>query len=282
MADFFGFAQELLNKGRAREGDPYADAELYDLLVREGKDDHFYVRFAREQGGRVLDLACGSGRLLPRLLKAGLEVTGLDLSPQMLKQAKARVGAATSRLELVEGDMRDFSLSQSYDTIIIPYCSLIYMHSDADRLRVFQNCHSHLKSGGYLVFDFLAGEVDLGAGWPQLAMQGIHPFTEDILISVVQIKGLSCDLRLLNQIDYSYPKEPGVPTITVYSSMEAVVSPQRMTELLLRAGLDVGSIQQLLVTGIRWGRGMLDHCPKTEGAERNFMTETGKKDVRWG
>ena len=242
MADYFGFAQELLIRGRAREGDPYANAEVYDLLVREGKDDPFYVQFAKERGGRVLDLACGSGRLLPGLLEAGLAVTGLDLSPHMLERAKARPRPKTSQLELVEGDMRGFSFPEPYDTIIIPYCSLMYMYNDLDRLSVFRNCYAHLKGGGYLVFDFLAGEVELGEGWPQLAMQGMHPFTEDILLSVVQIKGLACDLRLLNQIDYTHPKEPGVPGITVYSSKEAVVVPERMTELLLRAGFAVQGV----------------------------------------
>ena len=67
MGDFFGFAQELLEKGRARVGDPYAHAELYDLLNQSVRDDQFYVQFARDRGGRVLDLACGSGRLLPDL-----------------------------------------------------------------------------------------------------------------------------------------------------------------------------------------------------------------------
>lgn len=65
MGDFFGFAKELLEKGRAQVADPYAHAELYDLLNPGRADDEFYARFAQEQGGRVLDLACGSGRLLP-------------------------------------------------------------------------------------------------------------------------------------------------------------------------------------------------------------------------
>ena len=55
MAEFFGFAQELLAKGRAKKGDPYADAELYDLLVREAAEDNFYIQFAqrREAGSSI-------------------------------------------------------------------------------------------------------------------------------------------------------------------------------------------------------------------------------------
>ena len=236
MAEFFGFADELVNKGRATKGDPYASAELYDLLVRMGSDDHFYVQFAKERGGRVLDLACGSGRLIPALLEAGLEVTGLDLSGFMLERAQARLGSEASRVKFVEGDMRSFSFREPFDTILIPYCSLMYMHSDKDRLAVLRNCYGHLKRGGSLVFDFLAGSVELGEGWPTLALQGMHPLTEEIFLSVVQIKGLATDLRLLNQINYIYPKEPTRPQITVYSSKEAVVHPDRIIDLLVQTG----------------------------------------------
>ncbi|NMB02191.1 MAG: class I SAM-dependent methyltransferase [Firmicutes bacterium] len=242
MSEFFGFAQELLIKKRAQEGEPYADAELYDLLNQRRGDSAFYVEFAKQQGGRVLDLACGTGRLVPELVDAGLEIVALDLSPDMIARAKARLGMDTSQVELVVGDMRTFSFDRLFNTIIIPYCSLIYMHSDADRLAVFQNCYQHLLSGGYLVFDFLAGEVELTEGWPSLALQGIHPFTDEVLLSVVQIKGLATDLRLLNQINYVFPQEPNPPKITVFSSKEAVVTPARMVALLEQVGFSVEGV----------------------------------------
>jgi len=242
MDELFGFAEELVRKGRAKVGDTYDSAELYDLLVRTGQDDPFYVQFARERGGKVLDLACGSGRLLPQLLQAGLEVSGLDLSSAMLERAKARLGREAEKVTLVEGDMRSFSFSKPFDTIMIPYCSFMYMHTDEDRWAVLQNCFQHLKRDGHLLFDFPAGSVKVGEGWPTLALQGMHPLTEEILLSVVQIKGLSTDLRLLNQINYVYPKEPKFPQITVYSSKEAVVVPERIVDLLVRIGFTIEGV----------------------------------------
>lgn len=242
MSEYFGFAQELIEKKRAHAGEPYADAELYDLLNQRSADADFYVQFATEQGGSVLDLACGSGRLIPGLIEAGLEVVALDLSSEMTARAKTRLGSNASKVELHIADMRFFSFDQHFNTIIIPYCSLMYMHSDADRLAVFRRCYEHLLTGGYLVFDFLAGEVELTEGWPSLALQGIHPFTDEILVSVVQIKGLATDLRLLNQINYIFPQEPNPPKITVFSSKEAVVVPSRMSELLQEAGFSVEGV----------------------------------------
>lgn len=242
MSEFFGFAQELLAKKRATMGETYAHAELYDLVNQLGEDTQFYVDFAKKQGGRVLDLACGSGRLLPALLAAGLEVTALDLSPEMIARAEAKLGPDASQVELLVEDMRSFSFFHRFNSIIIPYCSLIYLHSDADRLAVFRNCYNHLVQDGYLVFDFLAGEVELGEGWPSLALQGIHPLTDEVLLSVVQIKGLAPDLRLLNQINYIVPKEPNPPKITVFSSKEAVVNPERIVDLLRQVGFSVEGV----------------------------------------
>lgn len=163
-----------------------------------------------------MDLACGSGRLLPQLLDAGLEVAGLDLAPAMLERARRRLGKGLARWNWF-GDMRGFSFGQPFDTILIPYCSLIYMHSDADRLAVFQRCSQHLREGGWLAFDFLAGAVEVGEEFlPGPA--GHPPFTEELLVSVVQIKGLARDLRLLNQINYILPKEPKPAQVTVFAS----------------------------------------------------------------
>lgn len=241
MEDFFGFALELLEKGRAQVGEPYADAELYDLLNQANQDLSFYLDFATKQGGRVLDLACGSGRLIPGLLDAGLDVTGLDLSPQMIARAREKLGERAAEVELVVGDMRSFSFQERFNTILIPYCSMIYMLTDEDRLAVFRACREHLLPGGYLVFDFLAGEVELGEGWPELALQGINPLTGEVLVSVVQLKGEAPDQRLLNQINYVHQAQGGA-AITVYSSREAVVKPDHMLDLLQQAGFAIEGV----------------------------------------
>lgn len=235
MNDVFGFAEELVRKGRAKVGETYANVELYDLLVRNIVDAKFYTNLAKRGDGKVLDLACGSGRLLPSLLDAGLEVVALDISADMLEQARTKLGSRANEVRFVCQDMRELSLEEQFDTIIIPYCSLMYIHNDEDRLKVFQRCHDHLRAGGKFAFDFLAGEIKIGESLPELALQGIHPFTGEILISVIQIKGLVSDLRLLNQINYVL-SEDGKSKITVHTSKEAVVKSEHILKLLKKVG----------------------------------------------
>ncbi|MDI9414116.1 MAG: class I SAM-dependent methyltransferase [Bacillota bacterium] len=235
MTDYFGFAEELIIKGRAEVGETYGNVELYDLLVRSTSDAEFYVNLAKEKKGKVLDLACGSGRLLPFLLEAGLEVYALDLSPEMIERARLKLGNKAAEVRFFVDDMRQFSFKEKFDTIVIPYCSFMYLHNDSDRLEVFQRCYDHLESGGNFAFDFLAGEVQEGEGFPSLALQGVNPLTDEVLISVVQIKGLAPDLRLLNQINYVLSKD-GNSHITVHASKEAVLKTDRILELLKQIG----------------------------------------------
>jgi len=81
------------------------DVKAYDLLYRgdlkgsaaEG-DVGFFVRMAARTGGPVLELGCGTGRITFPLARAGLKVTGLDISPSMLEIARRKALALPLRL----------------------------------------------------------------------------------------------------------------------------------------------------------------------------------------
>src|SRR5581483_11726966 len=94
-----------------RADHPWGDAvlaTLYDLFPFEG-DLPLYQGLAAAQGGRVLEIACGSGRVLVPLVRAGKRVVGLDASPHMLALTRQKLEAAgpevAARARLVQGDM---------------------------------------------------------------------------------------------------------------------------------------------------------------------------------
>src|SRR5262245_57804439 len=107
-------AADLLDRG-CREH--YDDADLYDFEYRRRRGDvQVYRDVARQllgSGGRVLELACGSGRVTTALLRDGHAVVGLDLSQAMLRRAAGRIEqlgrAARERAWLVRGDARRFA-----------------------------------------------------------------------------------------------------------------------------------------------------------------------------
>ena len=102
-------------------------ADLYDLEPGDiFKDDiAFYKEKAKESGGPILELGCGTGRVTIPLLEEGNEVWGLDLSEDMLSQLRKKVGdlpaAVARRLHMVHDDMACFDLGRVFELIIAPF-----------------------------------------------------------------------------------------------------------------------------------------------------------------
>src|SRR2546425_8282842 len=95
-------------------------AEFYDhvALYRDRQDVSFYVEAAKESGGPVLEVGCGTGRVLIPTARAGIDIVGLDFSTHMLEvcreRLKAEPSAVQSRVQLVPGDMRNFRLPRKF------------------------------------------------------------------------------------------------------------------------------------------------------------------------
>ena len=91
-------------------------ADLYDYVVpyRTRADINFFVEAARASGGPVLEVGCGTGRVLIPTARGGTDIVGLDLSPHMLQVCRERLKnepeAVRSKTWLVQADMRHFDL----------------------------------------------------------------------------------------------------------------------------------------------------------------------------
>lgn len=235
---YFGFARTLLDRGIASEQGSYDGAgQFYDQTITEESDIPFYLDLARRAGGPVLDLACGTGRILLPLLRERIDVCGLDLSPQMLRIAQAKAAAAGHAVGLVEGDIRDFDLSRRFDLIILPYYTMIYMLSDADRLGVFRSTYRHLTGGGVFAFDFDAGEETPGESKPWVSLQRLDEQTGMVVLRIAQIKVPHKNLRLVNQITYCIGGDRA--EVTVSGEAEATVPAETMCCLLRETGFAV-------------------------------------------
>ncbi len=147
-----------LEAGRSEH---YVDAELYDHEYRRRRRDvHFYRRIAgRLLGGpgRVLDLACGTGRVTTALLREGHTVVGIDRSATMLQRADARITrrsrALRDRCHLVRADMRQFALSARFPLVVMAFNSFEHLYQDSDIDRCLASIRDHLAPGGSFVFD---------------------------------------------------------------------------------------------------------------------------------
>jgi SAM-dependent methyltransferase len=133
-------------------------AHLYDLFPFDA-DLQLYCELGAAQNGRILEVACGSGRVLVPLAQAGYAVVGVDASPYMLDLARQKLAAAgtavAGRARLMQGDMRSFSLDERFDLAIIAAKSFAYLLTRAEQLAALATVAAHLRPGGLLVLDFL-------------------------------------------------------------------------------------------------------------------------------
>jgi len=135
-----------------------ADAAFYDYCFTglEG-DVQFYVEEARQAESPVLEIGCGTGRILLPIAQAGVPIVGLDRSATMLtilRRKLSKLNTETqSRVELVEEDMRDFSLGQKFDLITIPYRAFLHLLTSKAQRQTLSCLREHLTDKGRLIFN---------------------------------------------------------------------------------------------------------------------------------
>jgi SAM-dependent methyltransferase len=114
-----------------------------------------YRDFALAAGGPLLELGCGTGRVLIPLAADGQRITGLDVSAAMLAAARAKADAAglRDRVNLVQGDMRDFGLPTRFALAFIPINTFMHCYDGGEQLACLRSIRRHLQPGGRLVID---------------------------------------------------------------------------------------------------------------------------------
>ncbi len=148
-----------MEQERFELADPYAAIpELYDLEHATYDDDlDLYLPLARAASQPILELGCGSGRLLIPLARAGSTVTGLDSSPPMLARAEAAAVAAGvgDRVSLVTGSMvtADQAVSGPFGLIIVGLNSLMHIPTLAAQRQTLASARRLLAPGGRMVVD---------------------------------------------------------------------------------------------------------------------------------
>jgi SAM-dependent methyltransferase len=134
----------------------FDDGDAYDRVLG-GKDVpyglDFYVAVAREANGPVLDVACGTGRILLPCLQDGVDIEGLDLFEPMLRTLRAKAATLGLSPRLHQADMSDFSLPRRFSLVMIPFNAFIHNMTQETQIRCLQLCREHLLPGGELVFD---------------------------------------------------------------------------------------------------------------------------------
>ena len=128
-------------------------ADLYDHVAPYATrpDVDFFVAAAQAAGGPVLEVGCGTGRILIPTARAGVDIVGLDLSPHMLRICQQHLldepTAVQSRVRLHQADMRNFDLAQTFTLVTLPFRPFQHLTTVADQLACLASIHRHLAEG---------------------------------------------------------------------------------------------------------------------------------------
>ena len=141
-------------------------ADLYDHvgLYRDRPDVRFYVEAATAAGSPVLEVGCGTGRVLIPTARAGVDIVGLDLSPHMLAICRQRLQeepeTVRGRVRLVEADMRHFDLGSRFTLATIPFRPFQHLITVEDQLSCLASIRRHLVDDGVLILDLFNPSLD--------------------------------------------------------------------------------------------------------------------------
>ena len=150
---------ELLRYTGAMSADAYSRlAPYYDLLHASLTEDiGFILALAARNRGPVLELGCGTGRVLLPLARAGCRVTGVDNSVAMLDRARRRLAkepaSVRDRVSLLAGDMTRAMLAPAtFELAIVPYNTLMHL-APAEGAAAIRAIARQLRPGGRLFLD---------------------------------------------------------------------------------------------------------------------------------
>lgn len=132
-------------------------AEFYDVLHADISDIKALIRIAQKQGPTVLELGSGTGRILIPMAKAGLNVTGIEISQDMIDIANRKLNqeelVVKSRCKILKSDVLDFNLGTTFD-LILASCNFINHFTDYNSLKkMFAQVRNHLKDDGVFLID---------------------------------------------------------------------------------------------------------------------------------
>lgn len=134
----------------------YDESWLYDLIHEKSADSrevNFYERQIAVFGSPVLELACGTGNFLVTLSNNNIEMSGIDISDEMLHAAERRAKQQHTETNLINADMRFFELNQKFALIFVAGNSLQHLNKREDVEACFESVKRHLKPDGKFIVE---------------------------------------------------------------------------------------------------------------------------------
>lgn len=138
-------------------------SQFYDLLYKDKnyqKEVDYIDELIKSNGKNIksiLDLGCGSGIHAEMLYDKGYDILGVDLSQEMLIEARKSAKKSNKKIEYKCQNITELSINNKYDAVTSLFHVVSYLNSNEDLIKTFKNINNHLNKGGLFIFDFWYG-----------------------------------------------------------------------------------------------------------------------------
>ncbi len=152
-------------------------SRYYDLENADFTEDlDFWLELAEEHGGPILELGCGTGRVLLNLVRRGYEVTGVDNAPEMLAHLEAKLRAAplpprSPTPQLLNADMTSFTVAHPHALALMPFNTFMHLLTPQAQVATLTGIRRALVPGGVLVLDVVNPALAYTASEPGLTLE---------------------------------------------------------------------------------------------------------------
>jgi len=235
------------------------EATFYDNFYDSTDDIPLYLEYASKSGGTVLECACGTGRLLLPLARAGHEVTGLDASYKMLEVLKTKLRreepAVRKRVHLVKGDMRDFKLPKTFAMGYIAFASFLHNLTVQDEELSVKCMFEHLQPDGLFVVDVFNPDLSRPQHLARLDKVKQHGKETILLFNAQEMNFKNQTINATNLYDFVSPS--GSIKRKVINFQLRYIFKDELVRLLERAGFRIETVY-----------GGLNHEPFNENSTR--------------
>ncbi len=140
--------------------------EDYTIGIPDRGDIPFYRKYAQQQGPPVLELGCGTGRILIPIAESGIETFGLDMSREMLGICETKARALNLKnVHLKSSSMDHFQYDEKFSLIYVPFRSFQHLLTTDQQKRCLELVREHLTDNGMFILDVFAPNIERLAGY---------------------------------------------------------------------------------------------------------------------
>jgi ubiquinone/menaquinone biosynthesis C-methylase UbiE len=127
--------------------------EYWDLLrgdTSKWSSRPYFLKIIKESGEPALDVACGTGRVMLDYMQEGIDIDGVDISPEMISKARENANKLRLKPNLYAQAMQNLAIPRHYQTIIVPSSSFLHLIKVVDIQAALKRFYEHLNPGGLL------------------------------------------------------------------------------------------------------------------------------------